>query len=228
MKRRYSGLALGAVVAVGAALSLPSCGHDQKLVSVAVTPQTAIYLTPQSTYVDFTATGTFIHPPETRDITAQVTWNADVPELLQINFDGVAGRIAPNGTDCGISDISATASEGTGGAGNIVVGFANVTVQDPTNPLCPGGSTNQGELVVTPAGSGTGTVTSQPGGISCPGTACGAEFPAGALVTLTATAGANSTFANWVGCTASPNPDQCTTTIPGGGIVNVTATFNSP
>ena len=34
MKRSYIGLALGVLVAVGAALSLPSCGHDQKLVSL--------------------------------------------------------------------------------------------------------------------------------------------------------------------------------------------------
>lgn len=229
MKRRYVGLAIGAVIAVGAALSLPSCGHDQKLVSVAVTPQTAIYPTPQSSYVDFTATGTYIHPPATKDITNQVTWAADVPELLLINYNGVAGRIAPDGTDCGISNISATAPEGTGGAGNIVIGYATVTVQDPTNPLCPGGSTSTGELVVTPAGTGTGTVVSAPAGISCPGTACGAQFPAGELVTLTATANAGSTFATWAGCTPSPtNPDECTATVPGGGVVNVTATFNSP
>ena len=38
MKRSYIGLALGALVAVGAALSLPSCGHDQKLVSLTVQP----------------------------------------------------------------------------------------------------------------------------------------------------------------------------------------------
>ena len=229
MKRRYIGLALGAVISVGAALSLPSCGHDQKLVSIAVTPQTAIYPTPTSLYVNFTATGTYIHPPETRDITKQVTWGANVAELLVINDSGVAGRIAPDGTDCGISDISATASEGTGGAGNIVIGYATATVQNPQDPLCPGGSTTSGELVVTPAGSGTGITTSQPGGISCPGTACGAQFPAGELVTLTATANAGSTFATWAGCTPLPtNPDECTATIPGGGIVNVTATFNSP
>ena len=229
MKRRYVGLAMGAVIAMGAALSLPSCGHDQKLVSIAVTPQSAIYPTPKSLYVNFTATGTYIHPPVQKDITALVTWSAAVPELLIINDNGVAGRIAPDGTDCGISDISATAQEGTGGAGNIVIGYATVTVQDPTNPLCPGGSTTSGELVVTPAGSGTGITTSQPGGISCPGTACGAQFPAGELVTLTATANAGSTFATWAGCTPLPtNPDECTATIPGGGIVNVTATFNSP
>jgi len=40
MKRSYIGMALGALVAVGAALSLPSCGHSQKLVSLTITPTT--------------------------------------------------------------------------------------------------------------------------------------------------------------------------------------------
>ena len=43
MKRSFIGLALGALVAVGAMLSLPSCGHDQKLVSLQVQPCTWIY-----------------------------------------------------------------------------------------------------------------------------------------------------------------------------------------
>lgn len=228
MKRTYVGLAMGAVVAVAALLSLPSCGHDQKLVNIAVQPPLATYPTPQALQVNFAAIGTFIHPPATKDITKQVTWATDVPGLLLLNFQGVAGAVAPNGKDCGIADISATLNEGTGGAANIVIGYATVTVKDPTNPLCPGGSTTNGELVVTPAGAGIGTVSSQPGGIACPGTACGAQFPAGELVTLTAAPGANSSFGSWTGCTPLSNANQCTVTIPGGGIVNVTATFNSP
>jgi hypothetical protein len=45
MKRSYIGLAMGALVAVGAALSLPSCGHNQKLVSITIQPQTFTFLT---------------------------------------------------------------------------------------------------------------------------------------------------------------------------------------
>jgi hypothetical protein len=52
-------------------------------------------------------------------------------------------------------------------------------------------------------GSGGGTVTSSPAGISCaldvPGsTACDAKFVAGSTVTLTATPGATSVFRGWV------------------------------
>jgi hypothetical protein len=230
MKRRYIGLAMGTVIAVGAALSLPSCGHDQKLVSIAVQPQSFTFLSNlKGSTTNYKAYGTYIHPPAQKDITTEVTWSADVPEVVTITSGTTAGGIATTQGSCGISDISATASEGTGGASNIIVGYGSMTVNDPTNPICPGGSSTNGELVVTPTGTGVGTVASQPGGITCPGTACGAQFPAGDLVTLTAAAGANSTFTQWGGCTASKsNPNQCTVTIPGGGIVNVTATFTSP
>ena len=78
MKRSYIGLALGALVAAGAVLSLPSCGHDQKLVGLQIQPQTFTFLTPDTAAKEqFKAIGTYIHPPETKDITSQVTWSVD-------------------------------------------------------------------------------------------------------------------------------------------------------
>ena len=53
-------------------------------------------------------------------------------------------------------------------------------------------------LTVTKAGSGTGTVTSAPGGIAC-GATCVSAFAVGSVVTLTATAVTGSTFAGWSG-----------------------------
>jgi hypothetical protein len=228
MKRSYIALALGGLVAIGAALCLPSCGHDQKLVSLTITPSTATYLASNAVPAVFQATGTYIHPPETKNITGQVTWATDVPQMLLLSYQAGSGEmVGPNGI-CGIANISATAPEGTGGSGNIVVGYATLTI-DGTGANCPGSSSTDGELVVTPAGTGVGTVSSNPTGINCPGTACGALFPSGESITLDAAAGATSTFAGWVGCTASPSdPSQCTVTIAGGSAVNVTATFNSP
>ena len=49
-------------------------------------------------------------------------------------------------------------------------------------------------LTVARAGTGSGTVTSSSGGISC-GTTCGATYASGAAVTLPAAAAAGSTFA---------------------------------
>ncbi|MGL4648080.1 MAG: InlB B-repeat-containing protein, partial [Caldilineaceae bacterium] len=58
-------------------------------------------------------------------------------------------------------------------------------------------------LVVEPAGSGAGVVTSSPAGIGC-GATCAWRFNGSQIVTLTATAALSSTFAGWSGaCTGS-------------------------
>ncbi len=51
-------------------------------------------------------------------------------------------------------------------------------------------------LTVTKSGTGSGTVTSSPSGISC-GSTCSAAFASGQTVVLTATASSGSTFAGW-------------------------------
>jgi len=53
-------------------------------------------------------------------------------------------------------------------------------------------------LTIAKGGIGIGTVTTQPGGISC-GVNCSAQFPLGTVVTLIAIPGANSIFAGWDG-----------------------------
>jgi hypothetical protein len=53
-------------------------------------------------------------------------------------------------------------------------------------------------LTVATAGSGTGSVTSSPGGIDC-GSTCSHAFAHGTSVTLTATAGSGSSFTGWSG-----------------------------
>jgi Divergent InlB B-repeat domain/Beta-propeller repeat len=59
---------------------------------------------------------------------------------------------------------------------------------------------NTSGILVTLAGTGTGTVTSSPAGISCPGVGtCSASFPNPTQVTLTAAANTNSTFTGWSG-----------------------------
>src|SRR6266436_4581953 len=171
MKRSYIGLALGALVTVGAALSLPSCGHDQKLVSITIQPATFTFLTQVGTE-QFTATGTYIHPPATKDVTAQATWKVD-DGIVHMN----AGLVTPDPLlGCGGGTVSASLPEGTGGSANIVIGYATVTVDNPNDPLCPGG----GKFATLSVGVvGPGTVTSAPAGISCPGT-CSATYNVGA------------------------------------------------
>jgi Divergent InlB B-repeat domain/RTX calcium-binding nonapeptide repeat (4 copies) len=76
-------------------------------------------------------------------------------------------------------------------------------------------------LAVTKDGAGSGTVTSNPSGISC-GSTCSANFDHGSSVVLTATAAAGSRFGSWSGCD-SPSGNQCTMTMT--AAKSVTATF---
>jgi hypothetical protein len=77
-------------------------------------------------------------------------------------------------------------------------------------------------LTVSRDGTGSGSVSSAPAGISC-GATCSASFPAGTSVTLTPTASAGSVFAGWAGhCTGT---GACTVTM--NQARNVTATFNA-
>jgi parallel beta-helix repeat protein len=78
-------------------------------------------------------------------------------------------------------------------------------------------------LSVAKAGTGTGTITSNVGGINCPGT-CSATYDHGAAVILTATPSGGSTFAGWTGvCTGT---GTCNVTMDAAKAV--TGTFNPP
>jgi Tol biopolymer transport system component len=78
-------------------------------------------------------------------------------------------------------------------------------------------------LTVTSAGTGSGTVTSSPAGINCPGT-CSFPYAPGTKVTLTAAAGAGAYFAGWNGGGCS-GTGTCTITLA--AATTVTATFNT-
>ena len=215
MKRRYVGLAMGALVALGAALSLLSCGRQRQVVSLTIAPATHEFLKPDAGQIEqLTATATYIHPPSQEDVTSKATWSVD---------DGVvtvsAGTVTTPGGSCGGADITATIPEGTGGSSNIVSAYATIIVDDPSNNLCPGG----GKLAYLVVGvSGSGTVTSSPAGISCPGTCQITNIPVGSSVLLTATpaTGLSTTWGNCPNATGN----LCTITVPAGGAA-VTATF---
>ena len=98
MKRSYIGLALGALVMVAASVALPSCGFDRKLVLITVNPPGA-NITGAGVEVDFQALGTYVHPPETEDITDSVVWASTAPKIISIDpKTGVAMSQAGCGT----------------------------------------------------------------------------------------------------------------------------------
>jgi len=230
MKRRYVGLAMGAVIALGAALSLPSCGHDQKVVGLTITPTTSTFLEPgfpppvANPTQQYTATATYIHPPATKDVTSQATWKID-NDVATMSSPGLFNATpppagSPQGTPgpCGVADISASVPEGTGGSGNVVIAVATVTVDDPADTLCPGG----GKLATLAVGVvGAGTVTSVPADIDCTATGgtCIATYDVGASVLLQA----SSIPVTWGNCPGATG-NTCVITIPTGGTA-VSATF---
>jgi TolB protein len=80
-------------------------------------------------------------------------------------------------------------------------------------------------LTVSKAGSGQGTVTSSPVGISC-GATCSHDYDQGTSVTLTAAPATGSTFAGWSG--ACSGAQTCTVTTYATTTVTATFTLNPP
>jgi hypothetical protein len=86
------------------------------------------------------------------------------------------------------------------------------------------------KLTVTKTGSGQGTVTSLPAGISC-GPVCSGEFDSEtasggeATVLLRASAAAGSTFGGWSGCDSEPSAGRCAVGM--GADREVTAQFDA-
>jgi len=99
-------------------------------------------------------------------------------------------------------------------------GGSGTTMRNHIGRLNGDGPSNMQTLVVSKAGTGTGTVSSSPVGIVC-GATCSAGFNSGTVVTLTASENPGSSFAGWSGdCTGF---GACQVTMS--QTRNVTATF---
>jgi hypothetical protein len=132
-----------------------------------------------------------------------------------------------NGANRPTTFVSSTQLRATISASDIAAaGTARVTVVNPP----PGGGASNAltftivqsfAVSVVRAGSGSGTVTSAPAGISC-GSACSARFATGTSVVLTASPDSNSTFAGWRGCDTADGA-RCTVAVS--ATRTVTATF---
>ncbi len=108
----------------------------------------------------------------------------------------------------GLTGVS-TGGSGSGGSGNT-----------PPPP-------SMSQLTVSSAGIGSGTVTSSPAGINCPGT-CSANFNDGTQVTLTATPASGFSFAGWSGactgtgtCAVTLNADSTVTSSFGASLQSI-------
>ncbi|HEV7219028.1 MAG: hypothetical protein ACHP8A_08310 [Terriglobales bacterium] len=114
--------------------NLLSCGHDQKLESITVQPSGGFVFEAVGARGQFTATGQYIHPPESKDITNQVLWQINVANLATITQTGLV--TATN--TCGSGQVTATfySNPKNPAAGSVVVGSANVKGVLDGTPAC--------------------------------------------------------------------------------------------
>ena len=230
MIRKLVGVVVLLVVAT-ALFGLSSCGHDQQLVSISIQPATETFGASNipisdnaGAQVQLRALGDYIHPPVTKDITSKVTWNSNTPQMMTVDSSGL---LTVTGLACGGTLISATVTTNSS-AGGLSSSGAVVTGYMTGNVVCPTGSAGGGAsnpaLTLTFAGAGSGTVTSNPLGLSCSSpNLCGTQaFPFNTLVTLTATPSGASSFGSWSGCDSAGNTNPCTVTLNGNRTVSVT------
>lgn len=196
MNRKWLGKWISIFGLVGVSfwlLNLSSCARSQKLVGIHVLPGTVTF-GGVGAEIKFKAIGTYIHPPENKDVTSQAQWSIDSQNLVTFNAPGDVTAIS----DCGTGNVMASIQEG----GNDVFGTAFVAAAGVGTTAC-----TQAVLTVTVAGSGT--VTSAPTGINCPSAACVAPFPLDSTVGLSATPGTGATTVTWswpsgaAGCSAT-------------------------
>jgi Divergent InlB B-repeat domain len=134
------------------------------------------------------------------------------------SFTFQAGQqITLTATPAGGSTFTGWSGGGCSGTGTCVVPLSDDTGVTATFGVPP----SSFRLTVSVAGKGSGTVTSSPAGVSCPGT-CSATDSPGTKVTLTAKAAAGSKFTGWSG--ACSGTGSCSVTL--GADQAVTATFS--
>ncbi len=184
--------------------------------------------------------------PNTGNVLASVATGASCPQLagnapLTVTKDGTgSGTVisAPAGINCGSicsaqfpagSTVSLTPSAASGSvfagwSGDCSgTGACTVTMNAARSVTATFNAAPTYQLTVTKAGTGGGTVSSSPPGISC-GSTCSANFNQGSSVTLTATPDSGSTFMGWSGGGCS-GTGSCTVNMSANQ--TVTATFNS-
>lgn len=198
---------------------LAGCARDQELTSITIQPEKEVFGATNipvsanaGATVQLRAIGSYIHPPLTKDITAEVAWTSNTPSVATVDANGV---LTATGDACGDSIVSATVTTKQS-TGNIVTNSMTATV------VCFTGETPTEPTLVVNFVNGTGRVTSSPAGIDCTST-CGTTFPAGTDISLTATPSGTSTSTTWnSGCNSS-NANTCTVNdLTTDHVVNVT------
>jgi hypothetical protein len=154
-----------------------------------------------------------------RSVTASFTLNPYTVSVTKIGNGSGTINSNPAGIACGMTcaytfsyntvvTLTATAATGTAftgwsGEGCTGTGACVVTV-NAIKSITASFTLNLYQLSIAKSGTGSGTVSSNPAGISCSPT-CAANFNYNTVVTLTATAAVGSVFTGWSGqgCTGT-------------------------
>jgi uncharacterized repeat protein (TIGR01451 family)/uncharacterized repeat protein (TIGR02543 family) len=139
-----------------------------------------------------------------------------------INCGATCSAQFTNGTAVTLTATAAVGSTFAGWSGDCTgTGTCQVTMSADHSVTATFNTVPTHTLTVTKAGSGSGSVTSSPAGISC-GATCSAPFNEGTVVTLTAAAASGSVFSGWSGGGCS-GTGTCQVTMSANQ--SVTATF---
>ena len=134
MTGKWSRMVVVAALAAGMVTSL-SCAHEQKLESITLSPSGGFVFGGLNATGTFTAYGNFIHPPETKDVTAQVVWSIDIANFGTINQQGVITYGRTDG--CGSGLVNATYNNPPGNPhGSVMVGSAPVSGANQGTATC--------------------------------------------------------------------------------------------
>lgn len=105
MIRKWFGVALLSAIAFFL-LNTSGCARDQKLISITLSPAGGFVFEGYNAAGQFTAYGNYIHPPESKDISTQVTWSLNIQNFGTVSPNGLVTYTRTDG--CGVGDVTAT------------------------------------------------------------------------------------------------------------------------
>ena len=117
-------------------LSLSSCAREQRLVSITLQPSGGFVFEGHQATGQFTAYGSYIHPPETKDITSKVVWSLDIANFADLTETGLITYIRSDG--CGHGDVTASfySDPKNPSAGSVLVASAPVKGANDGTTAC--------------------------------------------------------------------------------------------
>ena len=128
---------------------------------------------------------------------------------LCVAVDGRGSALATSEPTGGVASWTRTEIDSSGGLSGVSCPLAELCVAvDEGGRVVTAGAWRH-SVGVTTQGSGSGTVTSLPAGISCP-TSCTSAYPSGSQLTLLASAASGSRFVGWAGACAGTGACELT------------------